>query len=161
VEVDGHLNSLLAVVQKDMTDDTVLFLRLSFSSLALALSLSRSLSAEPNSSIFSYRFRSSQIPIRLSAAATAGEVILRERAQEELIPCLAKLLNDPQADIRLAAVQALKRYAKKFPEAAAGVAFPLGIVVPPLLERAKDRSALPVKIASERALLRFLQGARK
>jgi hypothetical protein len=46
VEVDGHLNSLLAVVQKDMTDDTVLFLRLSFSSLALSLSLARSLRSQ-------------------------------------------------------------------------------------------------------------------
>jgi hypothetical protein len=53
VEVDGHLNSLLAVVQKDMTDDTVLFLRLS-----LSLSLrSQILPSSPTDSALR-RFRS-------------------------------------------------------------------------------------------------------
>ncbi len=68
---------------------------------------------------------------------------------------LARTIADFQnADVRLAAVRAAKRFARRCPDAAKGF---VSVLVPPLMERVKDRSSVAVKLLAERALLHLLR----
>ena len=92
--------------------------------------------------------------MRVAAAHSAGLVVLAGQAQPELVPVLAKLAGDPQMDVRLAAVQAIKQLAKGS-RSALKAFFPA--LVPALMERVKDRTAVSVKLNAERALLYLLE----
>lgn len=94
-----------------------------------------------------------RVPVRLGAAQSAGQLLLGNHGASELLKALAALVADAASpDVRLAAVQAVKRWARRN----AATQAHLAMLVPPLVERVKDRLAMPVKLAAERALLHLL-----
>jgi hypothetical protein len=66
-------------------------------------------------------------------------------AVQSLLPLLAKATADQQADIRQAAVKAIKQFAKKCPDTSSNN---LELLVPALFNRVKDRTSMPVKLGT-------------
>jgi len=63
-------------------------------------------------------------------------------------------MSDESSEVRLAAVRGIKALAKSSPQFMGAF---LNVVVPPLMNCVKDRTSLPVKLASERAVLHVLK----
>eukprot|EP01114_Cavostelium_apophysatum_P005269 TRINITY_DN1605_c0_g1_i7.p1 TRINITY_DN1605_c0_g1~~TRINITY_DN1605_c0_g1_i7.p1 ORF type:complete len:2557 (-),score=707.41 TRINITY_DN1605_c0_g1_i7:133-7803(-) len=98
-------------------------------------------------------------PIRQSACEAIGEILVKPEAAEsdlflKLITPLSELLNDESNDVKIAALKVIKQSAKKFPSVTKEH---LGMLVPKVFTRVKERSNLPVKLAAERTLLHLLQ----
>jgi len=101
-------------------------------------------------------------PIRQVAADCIGHFVSGNvsgdaEANGTLLKVLIPLLSDQMNDVKLSALRVIKNFAKQSPGSARNY---VTLLVPPLMERVKDRSSLPLKLAAERALFHLLQ-ARK
>jgi len=97
--------------------------------------------------------------VRLNASAgiksiAQAEGDLWQTNQKTLVLHLVTLISDTASTIKLSALDTLKSFAKQSPYECQQY---LNELVPPLMERVKDRSSLPVKLASERTLFYVLQ----
>jgi len=72
----------------------------------------------------------------------------------ELVSFLGSSLFDESNEVRLAALSAIKRFTKKFPENMKPF---LSLLIPKIMTLIKERTNLPVKLASERALVHLLE----
>jgi len=74
----------------------------------------------------------------------------------DFLPRLVTTLNDPasSSEMKVAAINAVKLYAKSQPQACQTK---LDLLVPPLMERLRDRQSMAAKLAAERALMHVLQ----
>jgi len=101
----------------------------------------------------------SKAQVRQSSVEALGKVILIDFIAEsdhvlKILTPLSELMSDSANDVKLSALKIIKKFSKKFPSV---IEKHLNVVVPLLVERIKDRSNFPVKLASERALMHVLQ----
>jgi len=100
--------------------------------------------------------RDDKVPVRQSAVECLGQLLLAAPTfVAELMPLMPQLISDPASDVTIEALKVVKRYAKQNPDIMR--ASYLSVVVPPVMNRLKDRMNLPLKLASERTLLHTLQ----
>ncbi|KYQ88256.1 HEAT repeat-containing protein [Tieghemostelium lacteum] len=96
-------------------------------------------------------------PIRESSAYLA-EAILNTTAvnqySKELIPSLCHLIQDQSSSVAITSLQIIKRFSKKHPALSKQY---LTSIVPPTMNRLKERTNLPLKLAAERNLVHSLQ----
>eukprot|EP01132_Coremiostelium_polycephalum_P008022 gene8022-9867_t len=95
-------------------------------------------------------------PIRESSAYLA-EAILNADPQtfaKDLIPSLCNLINDQSSTVAITSLQIIKRFCKHNPTLSRQF---LSTIVPQTMNRLKDRSNLPLKLATERTLVHSLQ----
>ncbi|KAF2074627.1 hypothetical protein CYY_004066 [Polysphondylium violaceum] len=95
-------------------------------------------------------------PIRESSAFLAEAILTANASQYagDLIPSLAHLINDQSSSVAITSLQILKRFCKVNPTLSKQY---LSVIVPPTMNRLKERTNLPLKLASERTLVHSLQ----
>lgn len=117
------------------------------------------------------------VSIKQCACKIIGNILLKtEIAQEttvcvELLSQLIKLINlENSNDIKITNLQIIKNFSKKFPEVIFIIVIIfhlifffkisskyLNLLIPPIIEKIKDRSNFPVKLIAERTLMHLLQ----
>jgi len=95
-------------------------------------------------------------PIRESSAFLAEAILTANAGQYagDLIPSLAHLINDQSSSVAITSLQIIKRFCKVNPSLSKQY---LSVIVPPTMNRLKERTNLPLKLASERTLVHSLQ----
>ncbi|GAM21690.1 hypothetical protein SAMD00019534_048650 [Acytostelium subglobosum LB1] len=94
-------------------------------------------------------------PIRESSSLLADYILrVQPTYASELIPGLCALITDQATAVAIGALNIIKRYCKAQPSASRQY---LSLIIPPTMARLRERSSLPLKLASERALVHSLQ----
>eukprot|EP01097_Dermamoeba_algensis_P001224 TRINITY_DN1461_c0_g6_i1.p1 TRINITY_DN1461_c0_g6~~TRINITY_DN1461_c0_g6_i1.p1 ORF type:complete len:664 (-),score=207.03 TRINITY_DN1461_c0_g6_i1:124-2115(-) len=129
--------------------------------------MSKSLFSSSVAALFPF-FTSDKPPVRDAVCGVVSQIFVfnedsaagKERKEEmtssasPLITSLSSLFSDPTNDVRIAALNAVKSIAKRRPEV---IGAHLQRLIPPLIERLKERASMTVKLAAERTLLHVLQ----
>jgi len=92
--------------------------------------------------------------IKQHALECSEPIIIHSLFLEDLMPLIANGLNDNTTEIKLTTFKVIKRFAKENQDACKQY---FNILIPPLMERVKERTVLPVKIGAERTLLAVLR----
>eukprot|EP01117_Protostelium_nocturnum_P009440 TRINITY_DN3367_c0_g3_i1.p1 TRINITY_DN3367_c0_g3~~TRINITY_DN3367_c0_g3_i1.p1 ORF type:complete len:2582 (-),score=1035.41 TRINITY_DN3367_c0_g3_i1:96-7841(-) len=100
-----------------------------------------------------------KVSVRQSSCETIGRIVLLPQVIDSptLLPfltILSTLVSDNVSDVKITALRNIKRFAKRYPMI---VTEYLNILVPVVMTSVKDRTNVPVRLASERALMHLLQ----
>eukprot|EP01133_Synstelium_polycarpum_P018804 gene18804-22495_t len=94
-------------------------------------------------------------PIRESSALVAEYILLvAPQHAADLLPGVCALISDQASQVAINALIIIKRFCKAQPTVSRNF---LSLIVPPTMNRLRERTNLPLKLASERALVHSLQ----
>jgi len=92
--------------------------------------------------------------IKQHAIESCEPIILSSLFLDDLIPLVANGLNDSATEVILISLKVIKRFAKENQDACIKY---FNILIPPLMDRVRERAVLPIKIGAERTLLAVLK----